>query len=357
MTTIDARHTLKIEELKNNECIAIELKANIADLVLYKSSLSCLKRSLNMDSLIFKQEQKLKDILDNSLDKYMKNVLPIITEYNKCTKIEDSTNVFSIMQNSGTLSGYVEQRVNNNRGELYNRYLNIVENKPLSIVKTETEYICTECNVAKILCSIESLLICPSCGDDQVYFDTGVQGLTYEQEVNTDTNVHFAYKRINHFRELLAQLQAKESADIPDEVIYNLRNEFKKERIINTIDITQTKVKAYLKKLKYNKYYENANQITNILTGKPPPQINDVLHEKLTLMFMEIQEPFERVCPKDRKNFLSYNYVLYKLCEILNENDIKNFFPLLKSRQKLFAQDCIWKNICELKKWKYLPSV
>lgn len=357
MTTIDALHTLKMEELKNNDSIANELQANIAELMFYKSTLSCLKKSLNVDSLIFKQERKLKNIQENSLSKYMSKVLPIITEYNKCIEEDDSTNVFSIMKNSGTLSGYVEQRVNNNRGELYNKYLNIVENKPLNIVKTETEYICKECNVAKIFCSIESLLICPSCGEDQLYFDTGLQGLTYEQEVNTDTNVHFAYKRINHFRELLAQLQAKESADIPEEVIYSLRNEFKKERITNTTDITQQKVKAYLKKLKYNKYYENAHQITNILTGKPPPQIDDDLHEKLTLMFMEIQEPFERVCPKDRKNFLSYNYVLYKLCEILNENEIKNYFPLLKSRIKLFAQDCIWKDICKIKKWKYIPSV
>lgn len=36
-------------------------------------------------------------------------------------------------------------------------------------------------------------------------------------------------------------------------------------------------------------------------------------------MFAEIQEPFERNCPPNRKNFLSYGYTLYKFCELLGE--------------------------------------
>ena len=33
----------------------------------------------------------------------------------------------------------------------------------------------------------------------------------------------YAYKRINHFREILAQLQAKETTQIPLEVINNIK--------------------------------------------------------------------------------------------------------------------------------------
>ena len=48
------------------------------------------------------------------------------------------------------------------------------------------------------------------------------------------------------------------------------------------------------------------------------------LEEKLKLMFREIQAPFTKHCPKERKNFLSYAYVLYKFLEILGENKLKN---------------------------------
>ncbi len=41
----------------------------------------------------------------------------------------------------------------------------------------------------------------------------------------------YAYKRINHFREILAQCQAKETTQIPDEVIENIKLQIKKERI------------------------------------------------------------------------------------------------------------------------------
>ena len=40
----------------------------------------------------------------------------------------------------------------------------------------------------------------------------------------------YAYKRINHLREILAQFQAKETTNIPDEVIENLKNQIKKRK-------------------------------------------------------------------------------------------------------------------------------
>ena len=52
-------------------------------------------------------------------------------------------------------------------------------------------------------------------------------------------------------------------------------------------------------------------------------------------MFNQIQEPFEKHCPKTRKNFLSYSYTLYKFFQLLNKQEYLIYFPLLKSREKL----------------------
>ena len=85
--------------------------------------------------------------------------------------------------------------------------------------------------------------------------------------------------------------------------------------------------------------------------------MSHALEAKLRLMFSEIQQPFEKHCPTERKNFLSYSYVLYKFCELLGEDDFLPCFPLLKSKEKLKQQDKIWKNITIELKWEYIPTI
>ena len=74
-------------------------------------------------------------------------------------------------------------------------------------------------------------------------------------------------------------------------------------------------------------------------------------------MFKEIQGPFMKVWPKERKNFLSYSYVLHKFCELLELDHLLEYFPLLKSREKLHQQDVIWKCICQELQWEFIPSI
>ena len=133
--------------------------------------------------------------------------------------------------------------------------------------------------------------------------------------------------------------------------------EFKKARVTKASDITQAKVRSYLKKLKLNKYYEHVPHITNLLNGKEPPNMSPELEEKLRNMFRDIQEPFETHKPKSRSNFLSYSYCLYKFCELIGADEFLHCFPLLKSREKLHQQDCIWKKICQTLGYQYIPTV
>lgn len=244
-----------------------------------------------------------------------------------------------------------------NKGKLYDKYLKIVENTCNDTIEENQNYICKKCNIPFVMSQNESLMLCESCGEAEPYFDINVQGMTYEQEINSEVNVSFSYKRINHFNEWLAQFQAKESTEIPSEIIDKLINEFKKERITNASQITQKKVKEYLKKLNYNKFYEHATHITNLLNGKKPPTMTPMLEEKLRNMFRQIQVPFEKHKPPTRCNFLSYSYCLYKFCELLNEDEFMTQFHLLKSREKLYQQDCIWKNICTELSWEFIPTI
>lgn len=367
--SLEAEHKAKLDEYNNAILKHNDIKNEIQTLNSNRSNTDDIFEILKIDNKLHELNTDLKKIEDNSLSQYLLNVSPIFKNYNGhiCTNSNANTDVpFNDIPTDGkdkviNMTNFVQQRFQNNRGQLYTQYMNIVNSSPpvnyYETNKTNQNIICDDCKEAMYVSVNESYIVCENCGNYDSYFEPSITGLTYEQEVNTDTNVNFAYKRINHLRELLAQLQAKESSEIPQHIITCMEGEFKKARIYKNEDITQEKVKYYLKKLKMNKYYEHTRQITNILTGTPPPVISSQLYETIINMFMEIQEPFDRVCPKNRKNFFSYNYVLYKFCELLGEKKFMPLFTLLKSREKLYHQDCIWKEICTITKWPFYKSV
>jgi hypothetical protein len=217
---------------------------------------------------------------------------------------------------------------------------------------------------------------CPNCGEDGnlVHFpetsDLTCQNcgavvttliseeLTYREEQETSEKIiNYSYKRENHFNEWLSQFQAQEMTNIPDEVIEQLRSELKKMKIKNLEEITHARIRSLLKKLRLNKFYEHVPFITNILNGIKPPSMSQELEETLRMMFKDIQKPFDDNCPADRKNFLSYSYVLYKMCELLGEDEFLQYFPLLKSKEKLYQQDVIWSKITSQLQWEYIPTV
>jgi len=53
---------------------------------------------------------------------------------------------------------------------------------------------------------------------------------------------------------------------------------------------------------------------------------------------------------------LSYSYVLYKFCELLGEDQYLPCFPLLKSKDKLYRHDVIWKKITTDLGWEFFGT-
>ena len=164
----------------------------------------------------------------------------------------------------------------------------------------------------------------------------------------------YAYKRINHFKEILAQFQGKETTQIPHDVIENIKLQIKKERI-ELEQITNAKTKEILKKLGYNKYYEHIPFIKDKL-GIKPPVMSQELEETLCNLFVELQAPYSKFCPDDRVNFLNYYYVLYKFCELLELDHLLECFPLHKDSDKILENDITWEKMCKYLKWEFIPS-
>jgi len=213
--------------------------------------------------------------------------------------------------------------------------------------------ICNFCNKGEMIAvDYEGILICNFCSNSVKYL---VENEKPSYKEPPKEVCFYAYKRINHFREILAQFQAKETTQIPDEVIDNIIQQIKKERI-DLSHMTNKRTKEILKKLGYNKYYEHIPFIKDKL-GIKPPIMSSELENMLCNLFMDIQGPYAKFCPDDRVNFLNYYYTVYKLCELLNQHHFLPYFPMLKDREKRIEQDEIWKNICEELNWEYIPTI
>ena len=198
----------------------------------------------------------------------------------------------------------------------------------------------------------DGLLVCNICSRNKIFL---VENEKPSYKEPPKEVCFYAYKRINHFREILAQFQAKESTQIPPEVIEDIKHQIKKERI-KLENLSNKKTKDILKKLGYNKYYEHIPFIKDKL-GIKPPIMSPELEETLCNLFMDIQAPYAKFCPDDRVNFLNYYYTVYKLCELLDQREFLPFFPMLKDREKRIEQDEIWKKICGELDWEFIPTI
>lgn len=251
-------------------------------------------------------------------------------------------------QNDGNTPG--------NRATLFDKYMKLVDNGYNAKNKLQNKNLkyCHKCNCERTLIHSDGMYVCRNCGE--------AENIVIESEIPNykDSSMEkpsYPYKRMNHLVEWLNQFQAKESTDIPTDVYNSILLEVKRMRVKNLNSLDMMKMKNILKKLKLHQYYEHIPHIISKITGKPPPTLTRDTEDKIKTMFRDIQEPFSKHCPKDRTNFLSYSYVLHKFFQILELPEFVQYFPLLKSREKLRLQDKLWRKICVELEWPFYPSI
>ena len=240
------------------------------------------------------------------------------------------------------------------RSDLLNQYLQIESPSMAKAADGDEWTYCDQCGSEMIMCMNEATLTCSACGNkDFILIDSDKP--SYKDPPRELS--YYAYKKINHFNEWLAQFQAKESTEIPPGIYDQILLQLKKERISNFGSLKRTKLREILRHMGETKYYEHIPHIINRLSGQNAPFMSREDEEKLRHMFREIQPAFKKHIPKGRRNFLSYGYILYKFCELLEMDEHLACFPLLKNRDKLYVQDCAWKGICSDMQWQFIRTV
>lgn len=289
-------------------------------------------------------------------------IAPYMNSYNQRVEVDEPSGsaprnitVPGCGKRRETIDTYVQQydATATRQTTLINEYLMEVDHQPPKMALNMRDE-CPLCKDVLMLISSKAIMTCSKCGYSVAYLDATMSSMSYSDDVEFSS---FSYKRINHFNEWLQQVQAKESLEISDDILRAVMEELHRQRVTNLEDVTSKKVREVLKTLKLRKAYEHVAQITCKLTGRRPLRISSETEEMCRLMFIAVQPAFEKHCPKDRKNFLSYSYCLFKFFQLLGLDDFLDTFTLLKGRDKLAKQDEIFKKICEELDWDFVPSV
>ena len=364
--TLDGKHKEFLNEFSKDE------NDRIPDLQLEKYEL---KELLKKDTITVEQQLEYQDKI-NEINETIKQIKGKKKEY----FLDNSKFIFDYFENKKNISTGSATTSNNisDKNKILNSFFKIKQDDTANIInqsKTNNivqKYlsnidetyidmnsfvcqtdICQICNKGELIpLEDEGVLICNICFRSIPYLIENEKPSYKEPPKEV---CFYAYKRINHFKEILAQFQGKETTQIPSEVVESIKLQIKKERI-DLSQISNNKTKEILKKLGYNKYYEHIPFIKDKLGIKPPimpPELEDTLCN----LFIELQSPYSKFCPDDRVNFLNYYYTAYKLCELLGETQYLEHFPMLKDREKRIEQDTIWRKICEELDWEFISTI
>jgi hypothetical protein len=358
---LDSMHQEIVQNLRDSTLIQDKLKQELEDLRARNSEL-CAKNDVTSAVEAVHIQNRIREIETelehaNPLQEYYMKNMDLLMDYYKKQDNQAAAQPAG-RDTSNTFLKFFSQSVPESTGptrkQMFDEYVQRMKLAPSGdAIQTLTEH-CGVCNVAREEISSEGILVCPRCGSEE--YALVVSDFPSFRDPPKERN-NYAYKKINHLNEILNQFQAKESTIIPEEVMNEVILEIRKRRISNIADLSEDDIRQILKKLGRSKYYEHRAHILSRLNGNPPPTITPEIEEKIRAMFQEIQAPFLLYCPDDRTNFLSYSYILYKFFELLELDEYKAFFPLLKSRDRLIAHDQIWKKICDYLSWEFIQSV
>jgi hypothetical protein len=215
-------------------------------------------------------------------------------------------------------------------------------------MQDDAKDICRSCNSLNIVEADNSYYVCGDCG---VVDALGFSRTNVKANMNwEDTPIErrkYTYKRLNHFREYLRQIQGESRTCIPEDIYTQLRVWFRKY-YIPVESINSTNVRLMLRRIHKSSYYEHREAIAAHLNPAYQPITIDTVHqEKMCLMFVQLEGPFECIKAKNlfkepRKNFLSYPFVFFKLNELCGWDQYNTSCDLLKSIELMNLQDRWW---------------
>ncbi|AYV78621.1 MAG: late transcription factor VLTF3-like protein [Edafosvirus sp.] len=227
-------------------------------------------------------------------------------------------------------------------------------NTKIQINKNNANW-CNVCNIEKLIIENEGTYVCQQCGETNL-MHSQPKHTQIEDDVQlpvNNTHIKPMYSYQSYFSSFVSRYQEHKLKKIPEDII----DVIKKDIILNhnIHNVTCNDIKQILKQHSYHMYYSDILSIYNKITNKQL-YITSALAIKLKNMFAQTIEPYKKYC-LNSINFMNYKYILKKLLEILEENELVEFIVCNMSKELVIKNDKIWENICKDLKWKFIPTV
>lgn len=227
---------------------------------------------------------------------------------------------------------------------------------------------CTHCGGSKMLLyEAEGDLCCVDCGTCHRDLDNTIRTVDYEEQVKLGADYYFMpkkseYKRMQHFCDILNQLQDRRDVELPEHVLSAVRQELDTSHAGKKLSLRL--VRAALKKTGYGyKQYENAQAILNKLTKYDKSMVLQIPHNierDMKELFMAVEVAWTRAnatAKASRKSFLSYTYVIRQLLHMLGHPELAQKIPTIKSKPRIRSHDQAWGEICRMCKFPFHPLI
>jgi hypothetical protein len=246
--------------------------------------------------------------------------------------------------------------------EIY-KHLKYYSNTTISKNVKEVIYEICICKSKMNIDSMTSTLICKNCGiikklygtvfeDDQFYYQEGQR------------TKHGTYDPSKHCRFWVERIQARETTEIPESVIHNIKICIINNKIKNINQISCNEIRKYLRQTHNSKYNEHVPLIRKLITGITPPQLTEHEMQLINIYFDKVIHIFDEIKPPEKTNCPYHPYFIYKIIEqILNKDSdrIRKHQILscihLQSRETLVDNDRIFKPIClRIENFTYIPT-
>ena len=290
------------------------------------------------------------------------------TPIEKKSSVQSTVDVYDsnktvVLQDEAVVSGELKER------QLQQQLQSeLQDNSGVSVMRVHMSNVdmCLNCQQPTVIMGAGAIMGCTKCKQTHTFIQATSSRIAYGEEVEFTS---FSYRRENHFQEWLNCFQAKESTTLLKKEAAAQKNredtsvvELVAQKCAEMGHTDRSKIEMHhvreaLKALRLSKYYENQQQITTRISGRPAPTMTPHQEEQVRNMFSAIIPLFEKHKPPDRRNFLSYAYCLYKFCELMGWDQFLPCFTLLKGPDKLKKQDLIFEKICKDLDWEFIPSV
>lgn len=333
-----------------------------------RTKLKRLDKIQEVSNKIEKNEEEIeryKDNLRNELeDYYLKSHKYFVQYYQEDTNknnsfCDDENNEDKYFADITTLNSGKYGRYNknfrlkkyNDKASVYEKYKRKVDPNYVFDSKIQEYRECPLCHNNNKITASEGQISCMNCGYEVDVKLEGVR-LSYHDISMRQNNESYSYSKQGHLKSNLQNLQGKPVA-IPEEVFKELDIERKAEKIPKH-KLRIRKIREWLKRNDRSNYYENSNYIMEKMGGPKSPKLSRELIEQVETIFIKIQVPFKKyrhliysqTPNKDRRNFFIYNYILYKIFQLLGQDYILEHLILPKTQSNKNIMDEFWYYIC-----------